>query len=323
MDVSRRRQLLADGVLVLNTLVWGSTFALVKDVVAQVPPMLFLAARFMLAALALGLILTAARRWRGLSMQEVKWGTLLGLFLGVGFTFQTVGIQWTTASNAGFITGLGVVLVPVLGLFVLRKSPDRWAWVGVVFATAGLALLSLHFEAGLSINAGDPVVLGCAFAFALHILFVSKVAWHTDPLRLTFVQMVVAGLLNAVAAGLFEGPIPHMGGEIWLAAAFLGLVASALATWAQVVVQRFTTAVHTALIFTLEPVFAAIFSVWLQGDRLGAASLAGGGLILLGMVLAEIGAQAGDFVVKRLGNNKANRRGAVEQGSHAGTDLHA
>lgn len=316
MEVSRGRQLTADGTLVLATLIWGSTFVLVKDVVGQVPPLLFLAARFMLGAVALAIMVTIARRWRGLSWQELIWGGLLGFFLWAGYAFQTIGLQWTTASNAGFITGLSVVLVPVFGIFLLHKAPEGWSWVGVVLATVGLALLSLHLEDGLRMNAGDPIVLGCAVAFAFHIVLISKFAWRADPLRLTLVQVVVAGVLNAVSSGLFERPVGPMGGEIWAAAAFLGLVATALAFGAQVTVQRFTSAVHTALIFTLEPVFAAIFSVWLQGDRLGATGLTGGALIVLGMVLAEVGPQMRMWVVRR-SDRTANAQGRTT------TDLQA
>lgn len=263
-----RRQILADGSLVLITLVWGGTFVLVKDAIGQVSPMLFLAVRFALGALALALLVAFTGRWRGLSMRELRWGTLLGGLVGIAYTFQTVGLQWTTASNGGFITGLSVVLVSVIGFFILKHRPDAWAWLGVALATTGLILLSLRVNEGLSINKGDPLVLGCAFAFALQIVLISKVAATTDPLRMTMIQLIVAGLLNGLGAVLFESPVSGLTGEIWATAAFMGLVATAIAFVIQMSVQRFTTAVRTALIFTLEPVFAAIFGFWLQNDRL-------------------------------------------------------
>lgn len=290
-DAHARRQILADSSLVVVTLVWGATFVLVKDIVEQVSPMLFLAVRFALGALALALLVAVTGKWRGLSMRELGWGTILGMLVGVGYTFQTVGLQWTTASNAGFITGLSVVLVSVLGFFILKHRPDTWSWSGVIFATVGLILLSVQLDKGISFNRGDPLVLGCAVAFALQIVFVSKVAASTDPLRMTLVQLIVAGLLNGVGALLFERPVSGLGGEIWAGAAFMGLVATGAAFVVQMTVQRFTTAVHTALIFTLEPVFAAIFGFWLQGDRLTQMGWSGAALILGGMLVAELGPQ--------------------------------
>src|SRR3954454_15592793 len=162
---SRRVQLLADGTLVGMTLVWGCSFVLVKDIVAVVPPMLWLAVRFAFGALALAVIVVAARRWRGLTWREVRWGALLGVVLWAAYALQTVELQSTSPSNGGFITGLSVVLVPLFGLFILGQRPDRWAVIGVVMATVGLALLSLHIEERLAVSWGDALVFGCAIAF--------------------------------------------------------------------------------------------------------------------------------------------------------------
>jgi drug/metabolite transporter (DMT)-like permease len=286
--LSRRRQLLADGTLAGVTVVWGSTFVLVKDVVEQVTPMLWLAVRFTLGALALALIAALAGRLAGMSWREMRWGAFIGLFLWAAYALQTLGLQGTSASNGGFITSLSVVLVPVFGVFVLKQKPHRRAIAGVVMATLGLALLSLHVEQGISVNRGDVLVFGCAVAFAVQIVLVAHVAAWTDPLRVTLVQVLTAGLLNGVSALLFERPVAGLDASIWAAAAFLGIVATALAIVVQVSVQRYTTAVHTALIFTLEPVFAAAFGAWLQGDRLGPPALLGAALILAGMLVAEI-----------------------------------
>ena len=272
--LSRGRQLLADGTLVVVTLVWGSSFVLVKDVIEQVTPMLWLAVRFTIGAVGLAIVAALAGRLKrgrgGMSWREVRWGALTGLFLWAGYALQTLGLQSTSASNGGFITGLSVVLVPVFGLVILRQKPHRWAIAGVVMATLGLAFLSLHIEEGLRIGWGDALVFGCAIAFAVQIVLIAHVAGWVDPLRLTLVQVLAAGLLNAVSAVLTERPVAGLGAEIWVAAAAMGLVATAVAVLVQVTVQRYTTAVHTALIFTLEPLFAAAFGAWLQGDRLRA-----------------------------------------------------
>ena len=140
------RQLLADSSLVLCTLVWGATFVLVKDSVAQVTPLLFIAARFALGALTLALLTLAMGRFTRLTMRELKWGTFLGILLFAGYAFQTAGLQYTTASNGGFITGLSVAIVPLLALPILRHRPHPFAIFGVVLATVGLALLSLQLR---------------------------------------------------------------------------------------------------------------------------------------------------------------------------------
>jgi drug/metabolite transporter (DMT)-like permease len=297
----RRQQITADTSLILVTLIWGSTFVLVKDLIREVPPLLFLAMRFALGAVTLALVMLAMRRWRGLSRTELIWGGVLGLALYAGYVFQTVGLQWTTASNAGFITGLSVVLVPLLTIPVLRQVPSVWAWLGVALATVGLALLSLQVsdrgDLHFSLNSGDAFVLVCAFAFALHILLVARVAPRTDPLRLAFVQVLVCGLLSVFTSMLLEKPVSSLSIDVWAGTLFMGVAATALTITIQVSMQRFTSAVHTVLIFSLEPVFAAIFGVWLHGDRLQAIAWTGAALILAGMLVAELGG----YLAKRAG----------------------
>ena len=294
-------RLWANAALLGVALIWGSTFVLIKDIIAQVSPLLFLAARFAVGGLALGLIITAMRRWGGFSMRELWWGSLIGVALWAGYALQTIGLQYTTASNAGFITGLYVVIVPVFGLVILKQQPDRWAWLGVAAAVAGLAMLSLNFDEGVRINRGDPIVLACSAAFALHVVLVARVAPWCDILRVTMVQITMAGLLNAITAIIFERPVQSLSVEIWGGVIFLGLAATALAIVIQMSVQRFTTAVNTVLILSLEPVFAAIFGVWLQNDRLGPIALTGAVLILWGMLIAELGPQLRGIISNRTG----------------------
>jgi drug/metabolite transporter (DMT)-like permease len=279
---------------------------LVKDIVETVPPMLFLSVRFAIGAAALALLVTAMRRWRGLSMREVGWGSLTGVALGLGYVLQTVGLQYTTASRAGFITGLLVVLAPIMGVLVLRQMPDRWAFMGVLLATAGLLLLAVVDTggAGGGLNVGDLIVLGCAFAFAVQVVLVAKVSRLYDPVRFTMLQVLVTGVLSAGGAVMFEAPVAGLSSDVWAGAAFLGLMATAVGIGVQVAVQKYTTVVHASLIFTLEPVFAAVFGYWLHGDRLGPAGVVGAGLIVVGMLAAELGPY--------LGRRSARRRAVDE-----------
>jgi drug/metabolite transporter (DMT)-like permease len=271
------------------TFIWGSTFVLVKDIVEQVPPLFFLTLRFAIAALTLTIIITVVRQWSGFSMSELGWGVAIGVVLGLAYAFQTIGLKYTSASNAAFITGLSVVLAPILGLLVLRQRPGGWSVLGVMMATIGLCLLSLRFDEGINPNIGDVIVLACAFGFALQIVLVAQASRVCNPLRLAMVQLLVAGIVNGIGSLIFETTPSSIGLEIWAGAAFLGIMASAFAIGVQTSVQRYTTVVHTALIFTLEPVFAAIFGYTLQGDRLGPIALLGAILIVGGMLVAEVG----------------------------------
>jgi drug/metabolite transporter (DMT)-like permease len=210
---------------------------------------------------------------------------LMGLALFAGYSLQTFGLRLTTPAKAGFITGLSVVIVPVVSTLLLRQRLSRGVWLGVGLAAAGLALLSL--QADLSVNPGDVLVLGCALAFACQILLTGRFAPSYDPLLLTFGQIVVVAFLAGIAAWTLESP-PMPPGTVVFAAAFTGILATSLAFGIQTMAQRFTSPTRTALIFATEPVFAALFSFLLIGEVLGLRQLAGCALILAGMITAEI-----------------------------------
>lgn len=274
----------ADLALGIIALIWGSTFVLVKNALDTVGPLTFVGLRFALAAAFLTLFFS--RRARGLARADWQVGALLGILLALGYVFQTIGLQTTTSAKAGFITGMSVVIVPIMAT-LLRRPPGRWAVAGIAVATIGLALLTLN--ADLSVQSGDLWVLACAVAFALHIVVIARYSQRHDPVRLTLAQLVIVALFATVAAFVFETPRLNLPVKTWAALAFMGVVATALVFSVQVYVQRFTTPTHTALLFSLEPVFAALFGWWWAGEQLGARALLGCGLILLGMIVAELG----------------------------------
>lgn len=279
-----RRQLWADLSLLLITLVWGGTFVMVKDATESYPVWAFLALRFGLAALVL-----LPFAWRRLSMLGGRgWaaGALIGLFLLSGYAFQTLGLQETTASKAAFITGLSVVLVPLISALVLRERPRYSAFVGVALAVVGLALLSL---AGVErASRGDLLVLLGALGFALHIVSVGALGSEQDPLAITFVQLFTVALFSTAVSLFVDQPWPALRPNTAIAIAFTGVLATALAFLVQTAVQRYTTPTHTALIFTAEPVFAALFGVLFASDPVTVRGCIGGGLILLGTVITEL-----------------------------------
>jgi len=269
---------------------------MVKDAVASSSVFVFLAIRFGLASAAMLPLLRwphLTRRFipsplsNSLTRSSNAAGALLGLFLFASYAFQTSGLQYTTPAKTAFITGLSVVLVPLLAALFWRKMVQPAAIVGVLLATAGLALLSLN--ADFSVNRGDLLVLGCSVALALHILTTGVVAPRADPIRLTAVQLLTVAVLSGLFALLWERPLAWPPSSVWFAAAFTGLLASSFAFGAQTVAQRFTSATHTALIFVTEPVFAALFSYVVGGEDLTTRAWLGCGLILAGMLTAELG----------------------------------
>jgi drug/metabolite transporter (DMT)-like permease len=277
----------ADLTLGIVALIWGSTFVTVQNALDAVGPLTFVAWRFTMASALL--IVLFHRRLRAITRQEVLSGGLIGVWLAGGYVFQTIGLQSTTTAKAGFITGLSVVIVPVLATVLLRRPPGRWPVVGIVAATVGLAVLSLNRD--LSVATGDLWVMACALMFALHIVTVARFSPQYDSIRLSIGQIVAATILATGSAFVFETPTLNLPLQTWGAIAFTGVVATALGFSLQVYVQQFTTPTHTALLFSLEPVFAAFFGWWLAHEALGAKELIGCGLILAGMIVAELGDQ--------------------------------
>jgi len=281
---TRARQLGADALLLLVTLVWGGTFVMVKDAVASYPVFPFLALRFGLASVVL--LAVGGGRVRRLGWRGVRAGVLIGLCLFSGYAFQTIGLQYTSASKAGFITGLSVALVPILATLLLRRLPAPPAVIGVCLATVGLALLTLNHD--LRVAPGDLIVLGCAVSFALHVIAVSAYAPTMDPVGLTIVQVATVAVLSAAIGLASPDPWPIPSSSGLFAAGFTGLLATAAAFLIQTSAQRFTTPTHTALIFAGEPVFAAVFGVLLAGDVMTTPAIAGGILIVVGTVVSEV-----------------------------------
>ncbi|MFL5945032.1 MAG: DMT family transporter [Gaiellaceae bacterium] len=268
--------------LIAVTAVWGVTFVQVKDAVALYPLFAFLAVRFAIATLTLAV--PGTRRVRSLGRNGIAAGALLGLLLAAGYVLQTAGLQRTTVSSTGFITGMYVVLTPLIALALLRVRIAAAAWAGVVVSTLGLALLS-GIDAGSP--GGDLLVLAGAAVYSLQIVLMERFAPRFDAVAFTLVEMAAAfaGLL-VVALVRAELSVPH-GWTVWGALLVTGIFASALAFLVQTWAQRRTSATRTALVFAMEPVFAALFGITLASDRLGAVGWIGCAAIMVGIVLAE------------------------------------
>jgi drug/metabolite transporter (DMT)-like permease len=268
--------------LIAVTAVWGVTFVQVKDAVEIYPLYAFLAVRYAIATGVLGA--AGVHRVRALGRAGLGAGAVLGALLGVGIGLQTAGLERTTVSSTGFITGLYVVFTPLLGLALFRTRVGLEIWLGIVFSVAGLAMLSgVHVGS----TAGDLLVLASSAAQALQILMVERYASRYDALALTFVELatcLVGFLVLALALGQLSLP---RGWTVWGALVVTGVFASALAYLIQVWAQRRLSAARIALVFSLETVFAGVFGYWLSGDRLGWLGWGGCAAILGGIVLAE------------------------------------
>lgn len=275
----------ADLALAAVTAIWGWSFVLVKDGVAGYPVFLFLAIRFTLASLLMAGFL--ARRLARMDRPTLAGGALMGAFLFAGYGFQTTGLLYTSASHSGIITGLFVVFVPILEAARRRKVPPAVTWAATAVSVAGLAVLAEPWKTGGAVNLGDLLSLACAVVYAFHILITAHQARLHDTGCLAAVQVATVASLAWVFSLPSLGrawPIPAVTVEAILITA---LLATALAYFAQTAFQKYTTPTRTAFLFTLEPVFAALFAVWVGGEVPTRSMVLGGALVVAGMLLGE------------------------------------
>jgi drug/metabolite transporter (DMT)-like permease len=264
------------------TVIWGTTFVLVKSALGDVSTILFLALRFGLAAIALAAIYRKSMRRSGLGP-----GVATGCLLFVAYYFQTKGLELTTPSKSAFLTGLSIPMVPLAGSLVYRIRPRLFEAVGVAVATFGMALMTLP-AAGFSLNRGDLLSILCAAAFAIHIVLVS----HYTPMigfeTIAVVQVAVAALLGTLFFRVAEPVRFQFSPGVAVAVVVTGLLATAVAFTTMAWAQQYTTATRSALIFALEPVVAWITSYFLFGETLSLRGRAGAALILAGVLLVEL-----------------------------------
>jgi drug/metabolite transporter (DMT)-like permease len=293
--VSRRAR--AEAALLFNTLLWGSTFVLVKQALNSVSPLLFLALRFSLATVALGVILgprlmrlrgrpEGAKRIGGTARQWAA-GVLCGTFLFSGYIFQTLGLRLTSPPKSAFLTGLTSVMVPFGAALVYKIRPQVSEVVGVMMATAGLALMTLNGPAG-AVNPGDLLTVLCAAGFAAHIVTLGHFSERMSFEVLSIAQVGAAAAWSLGLMWVVETPRAEWRpGVIW-AVLITGLLATALAFTIQAWAMQYTTSTRTALIYMFEPVVAWGTSFWLVGEGLSARAAAGAALILLGILMVEL-----------------------------------
>lgn len=285
------RSIKAHVLLVLVTLIWGSTFVLVKAALADSSPLLLNAVRMSLATILLGVFYW--RRVAQLKGPALSAGAVVGTFLFLGYAFQTAGLKLTTPSKSAFLTGVSTVLVPLLLVILWKTRIHPWRALGIGLALAGLFFMTVPAgRQGLAdftnINSGDLLTIGCALAFAFQIILLGRSTQRFPFEQMAFLQVAVAAALMAGASPLLENPHLHLSPTVIAAVLVTGVFGTAVAFTVQAWAQQFTPATHAALIFTLEPVFAWLTSFLYMKERLGVRSGVGALLILAGVLVSEL-----------------------------------
>ncbi len=288
MNASLWQRIRAELAIVTVAFIWGATFVVVKSALADSSTLVFLALRFTLAAVLLfalfrlrqGALDGFSRQWRG--------GLLCGFFLFIGYGLQTAGLMTTAASKSAFLTGLFVVLVPLLSSALRRRAPRPLELAGALLAIGGTALLTLDKTAGFKLSTGDMLTIGCAFAFSAHMLAVERFSSLQSHQALTLWQVLSVGALSAAGCWWIEPPrltaTPRLAFALLVTALLATALSFSLYTWA----QARTSATRASLIFALEPVFAALTAWFWSRESWTLRSLSGAALILGAIVLVEM-----------------------------------
>ncbi len=300
--MTRHNSLRAHLLLVTVVFIWGATFVVVKDALADISPLLFNLLRMALAFLCLAVIYR--RHFRRMRPPVIAAGAITGLCVAIGYQFQTAGLRLTTPSKSAFITGLVVVIVPLMVVIPGLRPPGsqlpRWnAWLGAITAFVGIVLLTspagrpLSFTAFRHMNPGDLLTFGCALGFSFQVIALAHFSPRFPFEQLALLQIGFATLVMAITLPFFEHPHVHWTPNLLIAlgitAFFATSIALAVLSWA----QRILPATHTALILALEPVFAWLTSFVVLGQGPHGRSVAGALLVLAGIALTELISRSG------------------------------
>lgn len=285
------KTLKAHTLLVLVTFVWGATFVVIKNALADATPLTFNFVRMVMAAAMLAVVFH--RELGRITRPAFLSGAVAGVFLWLGYEFQTTGLALTTASKSAFITGISVVLVPMFLIVFWGRKINAWTTAGVLAAIVGLFLLTVPASEGAlgnwsSVNRGDLLTLGCAVSFGFQIIFLGRATERHPFAQIGFLQIATAAVLMGFTAPLLEHPHITWNARVVWALVITSLLGTAAAFTIQAWAQQFTSPTHTALIFSLEPVFAWITSYVALGERLGVRAGIGSGLILAGVLISEL-----------------------------------
>ena len=273
----------ADAALVVACFLWGISFVIVKRALDDATPLAFAALRFGIGA---ALLAPFAHLGRRFSARELSAGLLLAALLGFGFLFQTTGLVWTTPSRSAFIVAISSVLAPAMAAVALRERPGWPLVTAVLLAALGTYWLTAPDAGGL--NRGDALTLATAVLFGVQIVATTALSRRYDALRLVWLQIAGTAVLGAAGAVLFEHASIHWTRLFVWSLAYTAIGPTVVALLLQMFSQRYMSSARAALLFCFETLFAAACSWLVMGERLSAQQWLGGGLILGGMVLAEL-----------------------------------
>lgn len=290
-----KKSVFADLVLLLVAFVWGASFIIVQNAINILPPHSYNFIRFLLASIILFVIIIIFDRnsLKQVSKKAVYSGIFLGILLFLGFDLQTVGLLYTSAAKAGFITGLNVILVPIFSVYIIKVKPKLTTIIGVGLAAIGLYTMTMIGSTS-EFSIGDFLIFLCAIFFALQIVYTGKYAPKYSPFILAWIQISVVCILSLFSALIFEdiGVLTDstiiLANDVIIALIITAVFGTALAYLAQQTFQKFTSPTRVALIFTMEPVFAALTSIFVEHQMLSLNITIGGSLIFIGMILSEI-----------------------------------
>ena len=282
MTESRRTTLLATAALLAMTACWGSTFFLIKDLLDRVPTLDFLAVRFAIASIVL--LIAAPRAVARLSPETRKRAAVLGLLYGVAQILQTAGLAHTAASVSGFITGMYVVATPLFAALLLGTRITPLTWAAVALAAVGLGILTLD---GFAVGYGEAITLVAALLYALHIVGLGAWSSPSEALGMSILQIVVLAAVCLVATAPDGVVLPATVSD-WLSVAYMAIFAGALAMLGQTWAQAHLPATRTAIIMSMEPVFAAFFAVLVGNESPTLRMVVGGLVVLSAMLIVEL-----------------------------------
>lgn len=281
------KYLAATAALLSVTVIWGSTFPLSKIVLEEIPPLFYLGIRYTLTTLIMG-VLFPKQLFQNLRPTFVK-AFPLGIAIFFAYLTQTLGVNLTTASKAGFFTAFSVVLVPILLFFINRQKPPKSLMIGVVLALVGLALMSGLLDEQINFNQGDFLVLLCAFGFAVQIILVARLHPDSNPASVATIQFATVALFSFLMAFFME-EIPSLAPispRTWWIILFLSAFGTAFAYTIQIYAQKEMSAGQAAMILTFEPVFSAIFSFYILKEQQNFTTVTGGLFIVSGMIISQ------------------------------------
>ncbi len=282
--LDKKKILLADLALLIVAIIWGGGFIITKNALNSVTPLYLTALRFWVAFFIIATIFI--KKFKDITLDDIKGGTIVGIFLYMGFATQTIGIQFTTAGKSAFLTGTGVVMVPFLYWIIFKEKPDKFSTIGAIICFIGITALTLD-EKISTIGLGDSLTLSCALFFACHIVSTGFYVRKMDMRILTSLQFLVVAILSTITAVFYEKMPMDMSINSWVSILFLGLFSTCVAFFLQTVGQKYTSSTHVAIILSMESVFGTIFSAIFLKESLSINMILGCVSILIAIITVE------------------------------------